>query len=54
MVRQLRDYRKGNHEESPSIERTGCWLTASGGDPKESATEIYFHCFGSGKGEKAV
>ncbi len=27
-------------EESPSIKRTGCWLTASGGDPRESATEI--------------
>ena len=27
-------------EESPSIKRTGCWLTASGGDSRESATEI--------------
>jgi len=27
-------------EESPSFKRTGCWLTASGGDSKDSATEI--------------
>ena len=27
-------------EESPSIKRTGCWLTASGGDSRDSATEI--------------
>ena len=27
-------------EESPSIKRTGCWLTASGGDSRNSATEI--------------
>jgi len=27
-------------DESPSIKRTGCWLTASGGDSRESATEI--------------
>ncbi len=23
------------------LHRAGCWLTASGGDPKESATETY-------------
>lgn len=27
-------------EESPSFKRTGCWLTASEGDFKDSATEI--------------
>lgn len=29
-----------NDEESPGFKRTGCWLTASGGDSKDSATEI--------------
>jgi len=28
-------------EESPSSIGQGCWLTTSGGDSKESATEIY-------------
>ena len=33
-------------EESPSIQRTWCRLTACGGDPKESATEINRQNFG--------
>lgn len=28
-----------NIEESPGSIKAGCWLTASGGDPRESATE---------------
>jgi hypothetical protein len=28
-------------EESPSSIGQGCWVTPSGGDSKESATEIY-------------
>ena len=39
-------------EESPSIKRTGCWLTASGGDSRTSATEINRH--ESGKDGKVV
>jgi len=23
------------------LHRAGCWITSSGGDPKDSATEIY-------------
>jgi hypothetical protein len=30
-------FRRGKSE----LHRAGCWLTASGGDPKESATETY-------------
>jgi hypothetical protein len=34
------------------LHRAGCWLTASGGDPKESATETYRLAFlRPGKGE---
>jgi len=29
------------HEESPCSKGQRCWITSSGGDPKESATERY-------------
>ncbi len=42
----------GHREESPSIKRTWCQLTAGGGDPKDSATEIDCHIVWYGKGGK--
>ena len=33
--------RRNTGEESPSSIGQGCWVTPSGGDSKESATEIY-------------
>jgi len=29
------------YEESPCSKGQGCWITSSGGDPKDSATERY-------------
>lgn len=35
-----------NTRGKSGLHRAGCWLTASGGDPKESATEINRHLCG--------
>ena len=35
--------RAGNREESPGSIEQGCWVIPSGGDFKESATEIDRH-----------
>ena len=36
----------GAGEESPGFIGQGCWLTTSGGDSKDSATEINRHFYG--------
>ena len=44
--------RDGHREESPSIKRTRCQLTAGGGDSTDSATEIDFHILNMVKVER--